>query len=51
MKAVAREMPLRGMLMSGNGSITREMLDALLVVINGQPLQGLFALVGAIRRR
>jgi beta-glucosidase len=51
MAAMAREMPLRGMLMVGDGSITREMLDALLVVINGRPLKGLSALIGAIRRR
>ena len=51
MEAMAREMPLRGMLMSGNGSITREMLDALVVMINGRTLKGLSALVGAIRRR
>ena len=51
MEAVAREMPLRGMLMSGDGSITRDMLDALLVMINGRTLKGLFALIGAIRRR
>jgi beta-glucosidase len=51
MKAVAREMPLRGMLMSGNASITREMLEALLVMINGRALKGLSALIGALRRR
>ncbi|NIV37585.1 MAG: hypothetical protein GWN58_51655, partial [Anaerolineae bacterium] len=27
MEAMAREMPLRGMLMASDGSITREMLD------------------------
>ena len=51
MEAVAREMPLRGMLMSGNGSISREMLEALLVMINGRTLKGLSALIGALRRR
>ena len=51
MEAVSREMPLRGMLMSGNGSITREMLDALLVMINGRTLKGLSDLIGAIRRK
>jgi beta-glucosidase len=51
MEAMAREMPLRGMLMAADGSITREMLDALLVMINGRNLKGLSALIGAIRRR
>ncbi len=51
MEAMAREMPLRGMLMASDGSITREMLDALLVMINGRTLKGLGALIGAIRRR
>jgi beta-glucosidase len=51
MQAMAREMPLRVMLMSGDGSITREMLEALLVILNGQTLKGLFALFRAIRRR
>jgi beta-glucosidase len=51
MDAMAREMPLRGMLMAGNGSITREMLEALLLLINGRSLKGLSALIRAIRRR
>ena len=51
MEAMAREMPLRVMLMSGDGSLTREMLEALLVMINGRPFRGLLALLGALRRR
>ena len=51
MEAMAREMPLRGMLMAADGSVTREMLDALLLMINGRNLKGLSALIGAIRRR
>jgi hypothetical protein len=39
------------MLMAADGSITREMLDALLVMINGRTLKGLGALIGAIRGR
>jgi len=37
---VAREMPLRGILMMGNGSISREMLDGLLDVTNGKYVRG-----------
>ena len=51
MEAMAREMPLRVMLMSGDGSLSREMLDALLVMINGLPFRGLLALLGALRLR
>jgi beta-glucosidase len=40
MAAVAREMPLRGILMMGNGSISREMLDGLLDVTNGKYVRG-----------
>lgn len=41
--AMAQEIPLRSLLMLGDGSITRKMLDALLLIINGKLLKGLFA--------
>jgi beta-glucosidase len=50
MEAMAREMPLRAMLMTG-GAISREMLEALLVMINGNFFKGLGALVKARRTR
>jgi len=51
MEAMAREVPLRTMLMSGDGSLTREMLEALLVMINGKFFKGLSALVKAARAK
>jgi len=51
MKSMAREAPLRSMMMSEDGSITREMLEALLLMINGKFFKGLFALVSAIRNK
>lgn len=47
MEAMFREMPLRGMLM-GDTPLTREMLEALLLMMNGWLFKGLFALVRAI---
>jgi beta-glucosidase len=51
MEAMAREAPLRVMMMTGDGSITRDMLDALLVMINGKFFKGLGAFVKAIRAK
>ena len=48
MTAMAREAPLRAMLMASDGSITREMLDALLVMINGKFFKGLVSLIKGI---
>ena len=48
MMAEAREAPLRAMLMVSDGSITREMLDALLVMINGKFFKGLVSLIKGI---
>jgi beta-glucosidase len=47
---MAREMPLRSMLM-GNTPFTREMLDALLLMMNGRFFKGLFALMRAVLSR
>ncbi|MCK4726308.1 MAG: hypothetical protein KAT29_10910, partial [Anaerolineales bacterium] len=51
MESMAREMPLRGMLMAGDGSVTREMLDALLLLLNGNFFKGAWALIKAIRNK
>jgi hypothetical protein len=48
MTATAREAPLRTMLMVGDGSVTRDMLDALLTAINGRFFKGLAAFMKAI---
>ena len=48
MEAMSREMPLRGMLMGGDGRLTRGMLDALLLLANGKSLRGVGALIRAI---
>lgn len=51
MEAVTHEMPLRGMLMMGDDNLTRETLDALLIMINGKFLKGAGALMRAIRKK
>jgi beta-glucosidase len=48
MNAAIQEMPLRGMLMSGDGSLTREMLEALLDMINGKIFKGISGMLKAI---
>jgi beta-glucosidase len=48
MTAAVKEAPLRLMLMMGEG-ITREMLDALLLILNGRLLRGLASLIKAVR--
>ncbi|MGW8225865.1 MAG: beta-glucosidase [Anaerolineales bacterium] len=47
MSAIVKEAPLRMMLMTGNGVISREMLEALLIMINGRTFKGLGALISA----
>jgi beta-glucosidase len=49
MEAMAQEMPLRSMFMFG-GPVTREMVEALLVMMNGKFLKGAVALLRAIRQ-
>ena len=51
METMARESPLRSMLMMGDGNITREMLDALVVLLNGHTIRGAGSLFKAIRNR
>ena len=51
MEAMLNELPLRGMLMSGDGPLTREMLDAILIMINGKFFKGVGALINAARLR
>jgi beta-glucosidase len=48
MEAMVREMPLRTMLMMGDGPLNREMLNALLTMINGNNFKGLFAFIKAV---
>jgi beta-glucosidase len=47
MQAMVREMPLRSMLMMGEGPFNREMLNALLTMINGHFFKGLFSFIKA----
>lgn len=51
MQAMVREMPLRSMMMMGEGPFNRQMLEALLIMINGHFFKGLFAFVGAAFRK
>ena len=51
MQAMTHEMPLRAMLMMGDGQISREMLDALVTMMNGRTLRGGGALIKALRSR
>jgi beta-glucosidase len=46
--AIVKETPLRTMMMFGEG-VSREMLDALLMMINGKVFRGLGALIKAVR--
>jgi hypothetical protein len=48
MEAALQEMPLRGMLMSADGSFSREMLEALLDLINGKVFMGIGGIVKAM---
>jgi beta-glucosidase len=49
--AMLAEMPLRSMLMMSNGALNREMMDGLLVMINGRFFPGLFTLLKGVRRK
>jgi beta-glucosidase len=49
--ANVKEAPLRAMLMTPDGAVSREMLDALLIMINGRFFKGLGALIAAARNR
>ena len=51
MASVAREMPLRGMLMMSNGAVSREVLEAFVTIMNGRILRGGGALVRGIWRK
>jgi len=51
MEAMGREIPLRSMLMMDEGPLNREMLDALLIIINGKLFKGLGALIRAARNK
>ncbi|MCJ7696246.1 MAG: glycoside hydrolase family 3 C-terminal domain-containing protein, partial [Anaerolineaceae bacterium] len=51
MESMVREAPLRFMLMESNGAITREILDSLIIMINGHFFKGIIALIKAIYSR
>jgi len=51
MEAMGRESPLRSMLMMGDGTVTREMLDSLVAILNGKTVSGAGALIKAIRNK
>jgi beta-glucosidase len=50
-EAMAYEIPMRSMLMFGGGPLNREMVDALLVMINGKFFRGAVALLRAFWQR
>jgi beta-glucosidase len=50
MNAMIKEMPLRNLLMMGDGSLNPSMLDGLLVMMNGRFFKALFALLGARKK-
>ena len=51
MSSMIRGIPLRAILMMGGDKLTREMLDGLLVMLNGKNLKGLIALLRAVRNK
>jgi beta-glucosidase len=51
MESMAMQGPLRTILMSGDDSINREMLDGLVVMLNGQFFKGAAALIKAARNK
>jgi beta-glucosidase len=51
MQSIVDEAPLRTMLMMSDGAMTRPMLDALLLMINGRFIKGTGALVKALRNK
>jgi beta-glucosidase len=51
MEATLREIPLRAMLMMGGDTLNREMLDALLIMINGKFFRGVGALIKAMGKK
>jgi hypothetical protein len=51
MTAMAQEMPARMMLMMGGGNISRPIMDALLIIMNGKLMKGISALMKAVREK
>jgi beta-glucosidase len=51
LSAIVKEAPLRTMLMTPDAAISREMLEALLIMINGRFFKGLGGLISAARNR
>jgi len=51
MEVMIDEAPLRTLLMAGDGAISRPMLDAMLIMINGHFFKGAAALLKAVRNK
>jgi beta-glucosidase len=51
MRSMVTDAPLRSILMAGDGAVTLEMLEAMLLMINGHFFKGAAALVKAARRK
>jgi beta-glucosidase len=51
MEVMADEAPMRTILMAGDGAITRPMLDAMLIMLNGNFFKGAAALIKAARKK
>ncbi len=51
MRTMIKGIPLRAILMMGGDNLNREMLEGLLVMLNGRFVRGLLALVQGIRKR
>ena len=51
MHSMAREAPLRTLLMMGNGDISRDMLDAMVEILNGKTVHGAGDLLKALRAK
>ena len=51
MRSMVNGIPLRAILMMGGDNLNREMLDGLLVMLNGNSTKGLIALLKAVRNK
>jgi beta-glucosidase len=51
MASMVKEAPMRSILMAADGGITRPMLDAMLIMINGHFFKGAAALIKAAREK
>lgn len=51
MEAMAKEVPLRTMMMAEDSALTREMLDGIVIMVNGRFFKGLVAFIKAARNK